>query len=127
VSTTTKYLLWLFAFASGTGTVYWFITGEPAGTLLLWFFGLMPLVVAGYAIRHGAFRDRPLQDDPDATPQLARGEEVGTFPAASAWPIFLVIGTIVVGGSLVYGLLLLPPGLALMAWSILGLMRESRH
>jgi Cytochrome c oxidase subunit IV len=127
VRTTTRYLLWLFAFAAATATVYWLVTGEPAGTLLLLFFGLMPLTVAAYGIRHGALRERSLQDDPDASPQQAAGQEVGTFPTTSAWPIFLVAGAIVVGASLVYGLLLLPPGLGLTALAIVGLMRESRH
>jgi hypothetical protein len=40
--------------------------------------------------------------------------------------VFLVLGVIVTGASLVYGLLLLPVGMALVAWAIAGLARESR-
>lgn len=124
--TATWMMLALFAFGAISGTIYWFLTYEPAGTFLLWSFSLMPLVVAGYLVRHGAVRARSLEDDPDATPDRAAGQEVGTFPAASAWPLVLVLGSITVGASLVYGLLLLPLGLAVTALAVLGLMRESR-
>ena len=124
--TATWMMLALFAFGAISGTIYWFLTYEPAGTFLLWSFSLMSLVVAGYLVVHGAVRARSLEDDPDATPDRAAGQEVGTFPAASAWPLVLVLGSITVGASLVYGLLLLPVGLAVTALAILGLMRESQ-
>lgn len=124
--TATWMMLALFAFGAISGTIYWFVTYEPAGTLLLWSFSLMPLIVAGYLVLHGAVRVRTLEDDPDATPDRAAGQELGTFPAASTWPLVLVLGSITVGASLVYGLLLLPVGLAVTALAVLGLMRESR-
>ena len=119
-------MLALFAFGAISGTIYWFVTFEPAGTLLLWSFSLMPLIVAGYLVLHGAVRTRTLEDDPDARPDRAAGQELGTFPAASTWPVVLVVGSITVGASLVYGLLLLPVGLGVTALAVLGLMRESR-
>lgn len=124
--TATWMMLALFAFGAISGTIYWFVTYEPAGTFLLWSFSLMPLIVAGYLGLAGAVRARSLQDDPDATPDRAAGQEVGTFPAASAWPLVLVLGSITVGASLVYGLVLLPVGLAVTALAVLGLMRESQ-
>jgi hypothetical protein len=126
VRTATWMMLALFAFGAISGTIYWFVTYEPAGTFLLWSFALMPLIVAGYLVLHGAVRARSLEDDPDATPDRAAGQELGTFPAASAWPLVLVLGSITVGASLVYGLLLLPVGLAVTALAVLGLMRESQ-
>jgi hypothetical protein len=119
-------MLALFAFGAISGTVYWFVTYEPAGTLLLWSFSLMPLIVAGYLLIQGGVRARALEDDPDATPDRAAGQELGTFPAASVWPLVLVLGSIGVGASLIYGLLLLPVGLGVTALAVLGLMRESR-
>ena len=119
-------LLALFAFGAISGTIYWFVTYEPAGTLLLWSFSLMPLIVAGYLVLHGGLRVRTPADDSEATPDRAAGQELGTFPAASAWPLVLVLGSITVGASLVYGLLLLPVGLAVTALAVLGLMRESQ-
>lgn len=119
-------MLALFAYGAISGTVYWFMTYEPAGTLLLWSFSLMPVIVAGYLFIQGAMRARTLEDDPDATPDRAAGQELGTFPAASTWPVVLVLGSITIGASLVYGLILLPVGLGAMALAVLGLMRESR-
>ena len=119
-------MLALFAFGAISGTIYWFVTYEPAGTLLLWSFSLMPLIVAGFLVFHGGIRARTLEDDPDASPERAAGQELGTFPAASAWPLVLVLGSITAAASLVYGLLLLPVGLAVIALAVLGLMRESR-
>lgn len=119
-------MLALFAYGAISGTVYWFITYEPAGTFLLWSFSLMPLIVAGYLFIQGGVRARTLEDDPDASPDRAAGQELGTFPAASVWPLVLVLGSIGVGASLVYGLLLLPVGLGVTALAVLGLMRESQ-
>jgi len=127
VRTTVWMMLALFAFGAISGTIYWFVTYEPAGTILLWSFSLMPLILAFYLMLHGGGRLRTLADDPEATPDRAAGQELGTFPAASTWPVVLVLGSITVGASLVYGLLLLPVGLGVMALAVLGLMRESRN
>jgi hypothetical protein len=126
VRTAVWMMLALFAFGAISGTIYWFVTYEPAGTLLLWSFSLMPLIVAGFLVLHGGIRARTLEDDPDASPERAAGQELGTFPAASAWPLVLVLGSITAAASLVYGLLLLPVGLAVIGLAVLGLMRESR-
>jgi hypothetical protein len=126
VKTAAWMMLALFAYGAISGTVYWFMTYEPAGTLLLWSFSLMPVIVAGYLFIQGAMRARTLEDDPDATPDRAAGQELGTFPAASTWPVVLVLGSITIGASLVSGLILLPVGLGAMALAVLGLMRESR-
>ena len=119
-------MLALFAFGAISGTIYWFVTYEPAGTFLLWSFSLMPLIVAGYLVLHGGVRARAMEDDSDASPERAAGEELGTFPVASVWPLVLVLGSIAAAASLVYGLLLLPVGLGAMALAVLGLMRESQ-
>ncbi|HSL66957.1 MAG TPA: cytochrome c oxidase subunit 4 [Actinomycetota bacterium] len=124
--TATWMMLALFAYGAISGTIYWFVTYEPAGTLLLWSFSLMPVIVAAYLVLQGAARERTLEDDPDATPDRAAGQDLGPFPAASTWPVVLVLGSITVGASLVYGLLLLPVGLGVTALAVLGLMRESR-
>ena len=124
--TATWMMLALFAFGAISGTIYWFISYEPAGTFLLWSFSLMPLIVAGYLVLHGGVRARTMEDDSDASPERAAGEELGTFPVASVWPLVLVLGSIAAAASLVYGLLLLPVGLGAMALAVLGLMRESR-
>jgi Cytochrome c oxidase subunit IV len=124
--TATKYLLILAAFAFLLGTVYWFVTYEVAGSVLLWALSLLPIIVAAYALRHGAFSDERTEDDPNATPAASSGTAIGSFPMGTAWPIFFVLGVVVTGAGLVYGLLLVPAGVVLIGWAVLGLMRESR-
>jgi len=73
----------------------------------------------------GAPRGGP-EDDPSASADTVAGEDLGTFPTATAWPEFLVLGVIATGASLIYGLIMLAVGLPLLAWAVIGLARESR-
>ena len=123
---TSRYLWVLCVFGIGLGTIYWFITYEATGAILLWAFGLMPLIVATWINRHGLLRETAPDDDPDADPRDAAGAAVGSFPLASAWPVFMVLGVITAGASLIYGLILLVPGVALLGYAVYGFMRESR-
>jgi Cytochrome c oxidase subunit IV len=120
--------LWAYAaFGLGLGTVYYLLTEEWVGSTALWLLGLMPAIVGLWWIRAGSSPSVRASDDPEAEePASAAGQSLGWFPAATAWPVFLVLGVIVSGASLVYGLLLLPVGMALVAWAIAGLARESR-
>lgn len=125
---TASRLLWVLSgFAFALGTLYWFLTYETTGTVLLWMLALMPLIVATWIWRRGLVSAQLTEDDPEADPGAHPGQVIGSFPLDSAWPIFAVLGVITAGASLVYGLILLPPGLALLAYAIYGLMRESRH
>lgn len=122
-------LRWLIAlglFGLGVGTLYYALSSEWVGSVLLWFFGLMPLIVAFWWWRRGPDAASKASDDPEATPADVVGTEVGSFPLASAWPVFLVLGVIVTGASLVYGLILLPVGAVVLGWAIVGLARESK-
>ena len=121
-----RYFALLSAFGLGLGTIYWFLTYEVVGAVVLWCFGLMPLIVATWWWRQGTDPATEASDDPEASPSDAAGHAVGSFPLASGWPIFLVLGVIVTGASLVYGLILAPAGAALLLWAIVGLARESR-
>lgn len=122
----TRYFVLLFLFASVAGIVYWFITYEAVGTILLLAFACTPAIIAVFAIRHGSMSGRRPEDDAEADPATEAGEVLGPFPAETVWPIFLVLGTIVTGASLVYGLILVPVGAALLVWAVLGFTRESR-
>jgi len=126
VRTVTKYLSILSVFAAVTAAVYWLVTYEAVGAVLLVGFCLMPLIVMLFGIRHGALRDARNEDDPGADPSRSAGETLGPFPNTTVWPIFLVLGLITVGASLIYGVILIAPGAVLMVWSIVGLTRESR-
>ena len=119
--------LWVYAgFGLGLGTFYYLLTEEWVGSVALWFLGLMPLIVGLWWVRHGPSPGVRASDDRDADPAASAGASLGSFQMTTAWPVFLVLGVIVTGASLVYGLLLLPVGAAMIAWAIVGLARESR-
>jgi hypothetical protein len=119
--------LWAYAaFGLGLGTVYYLLTEEWVGSVALWFMGLMPTIVAVWWIRHGPSVAVREADDPDGDPATSAGTSLGTFPTATAWPVFLVLGVIVTAASIVYGLLVLPVGGVMLVWAIVGLARESR-
>ena len=125
--TTFRLLIGLGLFGLALGTVYWFLTYDVTGSVLLWSFGLMPLIVAAWIqrrLRAGAGSSSA--DEPDAVPAEAAGEAIGSFPAGSAWPLFLALALVVAGAGLVYGAILLPLGIGLVAFAVLGMMRESR-
>jgi Cytochrome c oxidase subunit IV len=126
VRVATRYFVLLFLFALVVGVTYWFITYEAVGTVLLLAFACTPAIIVVYAVRHGSMRDRRPEDDAEADPASEAGEILGPFPAETVWPIFLVLGTIAIGASLIYGLILVPVGAALFVWALLGFARESR-
>jgi hypothetical protein len=121
-----RYLAVYSAFGLVLGTVYYVLTQEWVGSIALWFLGLMPAIVGVWWVRHGPSDDVRRADDPDADPGAAAGASIGSFPMASAWPAFLVLGAIVTGAALIYGLILLPVGASMLAWAVFGLARESR-
>lgn len=123
--TAVKYFLGLGAFALGAGTFYWFLTFERIGSILFWSVGLTLFVIAAWLIRRRALHAPVEGDDAEASADARPGEIVGSFPTRSVWPLFLVLGVVVTGAGLVYGLLLVPVGIAIGVVAVLGLMRES--
>jgi hypothetical protein len=126
MTTFTRFMAALFAFGAVVGVVYWALTGELVGVMLLLGFSVMPILIGLFAYRHGRTSGEAASDDPEADPGAGAGRVLGTFPTASVWPIFLVLGVLLIGAGLIYGLILLAPGAALFIWSITGLARESR-
>lgn len=120
-------LLWAqTAFSAGVACIYVARTGEPTGTVLLISAAIMPAICAVWLTRHPVKAEDP-SNDLNATHEAHAQEPVGSFPAVTVWPIIFVLGLVVTGASLIYGLLLLPPGLSLVALAAIGLMRESQH
>ena len=127
MSTWVRFLAFYAAFTFGVGAFYYALTGEVIGWIILTAAGLACGLTVGWAWRRGAFRSRGHDDDPLAEPGADAGEEVGDFPAVSAWPLILVVASLVIGAAIVYGLILLPLGVLLLGWAIVGLTRESRN
>jgi hypothetical protein len=115
------------------GIVYWFVSYEAAGTVLLLGVGLASaaFIALGLAFgrRTGAGRggggalgwvNRVIgfSEAPDEPAPLEGGPEI--VPLASAWPILAAAGATVVGLGLVLGPWLLVPGAVLTVAALLG-------
>jgi hypothetical protein len=116
--------------ASGTfilasATIYWFISYEPAGTILLLGTAAATYVMSAYAwlkVRHST---EPVEDRGDTDPGAAAGEPIASFTMNSPWPLVFGVGVAVLGGGVVFGFPLLLVGAILLVVACVGLMRES--
>jgi hypothetical protein len=127
VTTITKVFLSVALFLTVVTTVYWIRSSEYAGTVLLGGCVVMSVIIAGFAISRGSLRhpsDAP-EDRPDATPADVAGQDIGSFPFSSAWPVVFAAGMVFVGVGLLYTLVLLPVGVIIGTIAVIGLMRES--
>ena len=119
----------LFLGAAGfftvTATGYWFIGYEDAGTTMLAAsvpaFAFVGLWLWFQARKHGGHRP---EDDGEAT-QADGAEDLGYFPASSAWPFVLSGGAVLLANGLVFGPPLAVIGLILMVAGTFGYARES--
>jgi cytochrome c oxidase subunit IV len=125
MKTSIRFLVFAGLFGLLTGTAYWFVTYEPAGTALLLMMGMAPLIIGGYFLRHAHGR-RPPEDDPDAEHEATAGATVGSFSAGSVWPLVMGIACTLGVEGFIYGMWLVMFGLVLFAVAALGLMMESR-
>jgi hypothetical protein len=118
----------LFAGAGGflalTGSIYWFVSYEHAGTTMLALAVLGVFMVAGWLFlwsrRIGA---RP-EDRPDASPADG-AEDIGYFPSSSIWPFVIGCGAMVMSIALVFGVWLGLTGAVITLVGIVGYACEA--
>lgn len=81
------------AFGIVVATIYWFVSHEPAGTILLGLMGSGLCFAAGYSIL--AEREADLDGDrPELRNADVSGEDLGIFTTQTAWPILLAFSTL---------------------------------
>jgi hypothetical protein len=119
----------------GSAIAYWFVSHEPAGTVLLGALGVAILAfmsAVAYEVRATVDDLRPVggplpflnrvvgfHESPAAeTPPL--GVEPGRIPLSSIWPILAAAAVVTVGLGLLYGAWLALPGIALGVVAIYG-------
>lgn len=112
------------AFFVVVGVVYWFVSYEPAGTLMLGLWGVA-FLFGSLFLRVAGTRGAVAGDDPRLRPDDVAGDWVGTFPTGSPWPIMLALGLTCGLAGLMYGIWLVIPGALVTIVALLGLMRES--
>jgi hypothetical protein len=119
----------------GSAVVYWFVSYEPAGTVLLVALGLAILAfisIVAYEARSTIDELRPVggplgllnrvigfHESPAAeAPPL--GIDPGRIPLSSIWPIMAAAAVVTIGLGLLYGAWLALPGLALGIVAVYG-------
>jgi cytochrome c oxidase subunit IV len=125
VRTEPRFLLGAGGFAVLVGIVYWFLSYEDAGFVLLTLMGLASALIGGYLLYRGHALRRP-EDDPDAEYSSDAGAVVGRFSSGSIWPLVMGIGTATALQGFIFGAWLVGFGLVIFAWAAIGLMLESR-
>ena len=121
--------------------VYWFLSYEDGGGIMLLgtcLLGLLP--GAYYFFWHRRFHgskyffwgrldkvvgDRP-EDMPDANIEDGAGV-IDSFPASSIWPFILGMGAFVTALALAFGTWLLPVGVTTIVIALVGVTAESRR
>ncbi|MBC5825987.1 MAG: cytochrome c oxidase subunit 4 [Candidatus Eremiobacteraeota bacterium] len=127
MKTGTRMFLSSAAFGAAIASIYWYVSHETVGTMLLALIGVALLFVAAYIfLTVRGDRRQVAADAADAQPQDAAGEIIGPLPAESVWPIMLAIGVVLALDGLVYGVWLAVLGFIFATFSGVALFRESR-
>lgn len=113
------------AFILASTTIYWLVSSETAGTILLSGTGAATLVMAAYAGLKMRRSAEPAEDRGDGDPGEGAGEPIASFTMDSPWPLILGVGLAVLAGGLVFGPPLLIVGAIVVVVAAVGMMRES--
>jgi len=107
-------------------TVYWFVSYEPAGTIMLFMTSGLGALPGAYLVWKARNHPPRLEDRTDAT--IAEGAgRIGSFPESSVWPLALAAGLSLVGLGFVFGIWMALPGGVLVLVAIIGAIQEGRR
>lgn len=98
-------------------------SGEEAGTVMLGVAAILGLWCAIFLWRHG----RGFEAGGGAEGAVGGSEDTAYLPTASPWPLGIGAGVALVFNGLVIGIWFLVPGVMILAVSIGGWARQSRH
>ncbi len=120
------FLVGLAVFFGLVGAVYWFLSYEDAGSVMLAGTALLGLLPGGYYLWWSRRMSPRPEDRSDAT--IASGASViGAFPSTSLWPFVAGLGFALVALALIFGLWTALPGFSLVFTAMVGFIRESRR
>ena len=111
-------------FFTVTTAAYWFISYEDAGTTMLGASVPAFAMVGLWLWFQGRRHDRRPEDDGEADPGDG-AEDLGYFPASSAWPFVLSGGAVILANGLVFGPPIAVIGVLLMVAGVFGYVREA--
>ncbi len=120
------FLLFLSVFGGVFAAIYWFVSKETSGSIMLLatcFLGALP---GSYYLWWSRRMTARPEDDSEALPHSGAGT-VGYFPSSSIWPFIIGMGALLVGLSLIFGLWSAVVGLTMAVFAVFGVISESRH
>jgi hypothetical protein len=107
------------------GVVYWFVSYEDAGTVMLTGTALMGVFAGGYLYLQSRRYPPRLEDRPDATVAEGAGD-IDVFPSGTYWPLALAFGAAMTASGLIFGIWLVLGGLIFFVGGMIGWISESR-
>jgi hypothetical protein len=116
-----RIFLGVAAFVAVLAAIYWFVSYEDAGTTLLALASGLALLFGGYLFVQDRKGGRA-----GATPG-PQAEEQHYLPEASVWPLGIGVGVFLFFNGLILGPAWTLPGAVLVATSVWGFVRQSRH
>lgn len=129
MTTTGKLMLGIAAFILLMSAVYWFLSYEHAGSVLLLLSAGLVLITGSYLVV-ATRKMSASAEGPGGADQVgpASGEEHEEYlPHASIWPFGVGAGSVVLANGLALGLWAIVPGTIILAASVVGYARQSRH
>ena len=126
MKTESYFLLFLSAFGAVIAAIYWWMSYDGGGSIMLVGFCLLGLLPGGYYLWWSKRMGLRAEDDPAA--ELSSGAGfVGYFPGASIYPFMLGMGALMVALALVFGFWTAIFGFFLAISAVIGVIVESRH
>jgi Cytochrome c oxidase subunit IV len=107
------------------GVVYWFVSYEDAGTVMLAGTALMGVFAGGYLYLQSRRYPPRLEDRPDATVAEGAGD-IDMFPSGTYWPLALAFGAAMTASGFIFGIWLVLGGLVFFVGGMIGWIAESR-
>ena len=120
------FLLFLAAFGAAIAAIYWWLSYDDGGGIMLVGFALLGTLPGLYYLWWSHRMGQRPEDLNEATPASGAGF-VGYFPGASIWPFVFGMGALCVALALVFGFWTAIFGFFLAISAVIGIVVESRH
>lgn len=121
-----KLFILLGIFMAPLGIIYFILSREEAGSLLLVVTSIAFLFVGFYLKGQSNRMDGLRPEDYNATPEEGAGA-IGSFPVGSIWPFVAAVGATVIALGMVFNGFIAVPGVGMLIFAIAGMARESNE
>ncbi len=126
MKTESYFLLFLSSFGVVATLLYWFLSKETSGSVMLTATIPLAALPGSYLLWWSRRMTPRAEDNPNALQADGAGE-VAAFPSSSIWPFVIGMSALMIGLSLIFGLWSAIVGLATFVFAVFGVISESRH